>query len=94
MAVRKQNLKKYGLTLDEYSQMLEEQNHVCAVCKQPETSKNQFGTVSLAVDHCHETGLNRGLLCMACNRSIGMLGEDVKRIESVIEYLKKHKNEK
>ena len=70
---RSNHLKyNYGLTTEQYEKMLEEQNGVCAICKLPETwTHKKTGKVSLlSVDHDHETGKIRGLLCRDCNQSI------------------------
>jgi hypothetical protein len=61
-------LKKYGLTPEQYEQMLTEQNGVCAICRISKPSKNR-----LSVDHDHTTGKVRGLLCVPCNRTVGYL---------------------
>lgn len=69
--MRKWLLKKgYGLTLEQYERLLEDQNGVCAICLQPEHRVYNGTLASLAVDHCHETGRVRGLLCIRCNRSL------------------------
>ena len=60
---------KYDITQEEYKALLEKRGGVCAVCKSS-CSTN----VNLCVDHCHETGDIRGLLCNDCNRGIGLLG--------------------
>ena len=60
------NLKKYGITLDEYNTLLAKQRGVCAICENTCLSGKQ-----LAVDHDHTMGFIRGLLCMKCNRSLG-----------------------
>lgn len=71
---RKYELKKFGLTEEDYQRLLLEQNYVCAICLQPETVRLKSGeTKRLAVDHCHEKGNVRGLLCYACNIGIGLL---------------------
>lgn len=68
--------KKYGIGLAEYKEMLAAQDGVCASCRRPET-KVQFGTVRmLSVDHDHDTGKVRGLLCGNCNAGIGYFGND------------------
>jgi hypothetical protein len=69
--------RKYGITLAQYKEMSEAQGHVCAVCAKPERVVDyRTGTVNqLAVDHCHETGRVRGLLCYSCNRVLGTLGD-------------------
>lgn len=77
---------KFGITLNDYNVMFKKQKGVCAICKQPETVKNYF----LAVDHCHKTGKVRGLLCLRCNRGIGLLKDDYEILKSATKYLKKH----
>jgi Recombination endonuclease VII len=75
-----------------YKTMRESQNNVCALCFKPEKRQHATtGTVwDLAIDHCHETGRVRGLLCNACNRGLGLLGDTVDTLERVLLYLKKH----
>lgn len=69
--VRKHLLKKnYGLTVQQYDKMVEDQNGLCAICEKPETTSSKGTVLSLCVDHCHETGEIRGLLCLRCNRSL------------------------
>ncbi len=58
--------RKYGITMDQYAQMLAAQGGGCAICHAPPPT-----TRSLAVDHCHATGVVRALLCGTCNRSLG-----------------------
>jgi hypothetical protein len=77
--------EKYGLTSDEYQSMLEQQNHVCAICHQKCTSKP-----SLAVDHDHVTGKVRGLLCGNCNNGLGRFKDNVEWLSNAIEYLNEH----
>jgi hypothetical protein len=64
-------LNKYGITLEEYNLMLEEQEHKCAICGDHESNTRWGKTVKLAVDHDHETGKVRGLLCQRCNTTLG-----------------------
>jgi len=90
--IKNSNLKKYGITIDEYEAMFNKQNGSCAICKNPETKTNQYGLIRLAVEHCHRSGKNRGLLCMNCNRAIGLIGENLETISSMLDYLKKHEN--
>lgn len=83
---RKQHLKRtFGLTLEEYDQMFEEQNGVCAICGRINDNGRR-----LCVDHNHTTGQVRALLCTNCNTAIGLLNEDKQRISSVIDYLDKY----
>lgn len=76
---------KYGITLGDYDAMLREQNGRCAICFSPQPSG-----VSLYIDHCHDTGAVRGLLCRPCNSGIGFLQDDVNRMKSAIRYLENH----
>lgn len=77
---RKTNLKKFGLTLEEYEAIHRSQNDVCAICEREETNKR------LAVDHCHTKGNVRGLLCMGCNTAIGKLNTP-ELLNKAIKYL-------
>lgn len=86
-------IKKYfNLTLDEYNQMFIERDNKCDICNNPESAKHQNGkTRALALDHCHETGKIRGLLCTSCNRGIGLLKDNITLLENAVEYLRKFK---
>lgn len=90
-AKRNSTLKvKYGITIEEYESMLNSQNNKCAICHNVNFHINSSTnkTTNLAVDHCHKTGRVRGLLCMICNRVIGMFNDDVLRLENAIKYLR------
>ena len=78
--------RAYGLDFKDYERMLEEQNGVCAICSSPPPNNRK---TRLAIDHCHKTGKVRGLLCDKCNRSIGLLKDDVSVLKSAIKYLTK-----
>lgn len=84
---RTNNLRKYGITQAKYDAMLAEQGGVCAICKLPESRENQFGVMSLAVDHDHETGRVRGLLCSYCNRALGGFRDSAALLRTAAEYL-------
>ena len=73
--------EKFGLSRLEYDTLLQMQGGVCAICSRPESRK----THSLAVDHNHQTGKVRGLLCSCCNRLVGRL-EDPKG-QAALQYL-------
>jgi len=67
---RRRNLKRlYGLSLQDYEQLLKEQNFKCALCDKTHEQEKVVGK-NLAVDHCHKTGQVRGLLCNDCNRNL------------------------
>jgi len=86
---RARAIAKYGMTLAEYDTLLLKQKEVCAICKRAERNRIKAGGVlrSLAVDHDHETGVVRGLLCSSCNRGLGKFGDDPNRLRSAAEYL-------
>ncbi len=75
------NMKRlYGINLEQYAELLERQGNCCAICGKPE-----FGQ-RLAIDHCHSTGIVRGLLCIHCNLSLGVYENRKNEFE---EYLKR-----
>ena len=77
--------RKYGMTHEDYERLLKEQNGHCALCdKRPEQERYPH----LHVDHCHETGRIRGLLCNKHNLIIGQLGDTEEAISKVLDYLK------
>ena len=84
---RESELKRnFGIGLHEYDLMFTEQKGKCACCgsHQNELTKN------LAVDHDHDTGLIRGLLCNHCNLAIGILGDNTEGLMRALNYLEKH----
>lgn len=85
--------RKFGITLDDYNNMLTEQGGKCMICKNTETSvENKTGNVKdLAVDHCHSTGKIRGLLCFRCNTTIGRFEDDIELLKSAIKYIEENK---
>lgn len=84
---RNNDLKRnYGITLDEHTQMYETQNGVCAICKGQGDGKWK----KLCVDHDHETGKVRQLLCRNCNMVLGQVGDNINLLEEMIKYLQKH----
>lgn len=88
------HFKKYGVHPNEFNQKLKDQNFVCAICEEPETSlfRNIPGKVKkLSQDHDHKTGKMRGLLCTRCNHFLGRVNEDISLIQKMIDYLVKHK---
>lgn len=81
----------FGISLQEYNVMLEEQNYRCAVCDKAHGTDLHNGkrTKGLGVDHDHVTGKIRGLLCTNCNKGIGHLGDSPERLRKAAEYLEK-----
>jgi len=84
LAKRKINLKQFGMTIKAYDKLFAKQRGACAICKQPDLDKR------LAVDHCHQTGKVRGLLCDRCNFSLGGFEDNINLLNKAIEYLKIH----
>ncbi len=81
--------KSYGITLDQYNNMFDEQGGVCAICGEEETARHGNGVVrSLHIDHCHTTGQVRGLLCNKCNFALGGFKSSEEVLLSAIRYLK------
>lgn len=78
--------KQIGLTKEIYTQLLNKYNNKCAICEKAPIKK------ALAVDHCHETGKIRGLLCDNCNRAIGYLKDDHNLINKAASYVAEYKN--
>lgn len=73
--------RRFGITLEQYDQMLRSQRGVCAICQ----GKCKRGRLS--VDHCHRTGRVRGLLCRACNLLLGAAGDSRKLLKRAEAYL-------
>lgn len=80
---------QFGITLDEFEAMVFLQDNLCMKCGEPETSTDdRTGEVrALCVDHCHDTGRVRGLLCARCNAGIGALGDSIEGLLEAIRYL-------
>lgn len=81
-------LAQYGLTLEDYERMLDQQGGVCAICG---TSDPRHGrSRRFCVDHDHSTGRVRALLCANCNKALGLLADDPDRVRSAERYLRLH----
>lgn len=78
--------KKYGLTIEDYELMLNAQGGACAICGSDQV--RGFGK-RMAVDHCHDTGKVRGILCGNCNRGIGNFAHDPELLEAASRYLRR-----
>lgn len=75
--------REYNITLQEYRWILKFQNDACAICKRPANTMK----MQLSVDHCHKTGLIRGLLCMGCNRALGKFQDSLIKLRAAVAYL-------
>lgn len=76
---------KYGLSIEGYAHLLNEQDLRCAICRSPDWPGKDNRP---HVDHCHASGKVRGLLCGKCNNGLGNFDEDLARFESATAYLK------
>ena len=74
--------KAYGLTVDDYEFLNVTQQGLCAICDRPDAA-------GLHIDHHHDTGLIRGLLCGKCNKAIGLLKEDPALFDAASAYLQR-----
>ena len=80
-------IRRYGIDVEDYERMLEEQNGGCYICgKVPEDNR------ALDIDHDHATGKVRGLLCSNHNRALGLLNDDVVLMLKSVEYLVKQRD--
>lgn len=73
----------YGITLEDYNRMFEEQNGCCKICNRHQMEVKR----RLNVDHCHETDEVRGLLCNQCNQALGLVKENPNTIKAMLEYI-------
>lgn len=87
---------KYKITLEDFDNMLQQQEGVCAICGNPEYRVDPVikKVRNLSVDHCHKTGKVRGLLCSDCNIGLGAYRDDLYRLAKAIVYLSKQQSKK
>jgi hypothetical protein len=83
---RGSRIRSYGISTEEYDQMLLDQNGVCYICNKKPSDKR-----ALDIDHNHETGEVRGLLCSQHNRAIGLFDDSINLLAKAIEYLSRNK---
>lgn len=90
---RNETIRNYGVSPEWYEAKLVEQGGVCAICKLPESfvNKRSGGIKLLCIDHDHDTGKVRGLLCQKCNVALGNMGDDPKRVRNLARYLVERK---
>lgn len=89
----KTNARRFGITETEYGEIWDEQNGHCAICGDPPSSNctKSDGTPKLfSIDHDHETGKVRGLLCIRCNSMLGFAHDNCEILLKAAEYLLKH----
>ncbi len=74
---------EYGITLEEFNDFADSLDWRCQIC--------DVQTDDLCVDHCHETGKVRSLLCKKCNAALGLLNDDLATVENALNYLRRYK---
>jgi len=82
--------RNYGLTINDYDAIYEAQEGRCRIC----TTTEPRGRGGFHVDHCHETGIVRGLLCTGCNMMLGLVKDNKETLMRAIEYLAANDNHK
>lgn len=80
---RARKLSKYGLTIDDYDRMFAAQSGACNICRKPPKQGK-----SLHVDHCHDTGRIRGLLCFRCNFGLSFFFDDADTVARALTHLR------
>ena len=81
--------REYGVGLDWVEEKLIEQGYTCAICKKEGFKMRDDHMTGLNLDHCHNTGAPRGLLCHNCNRALGLLQDDPEIIKEAARYVGK-----
>lgn len=76
---------KYGLTVEELGELLENSNGVCTIC-------GRLPNKWLVIDHCHNTNIVRGILCEKCNQSLGLMDDNIEYLKNAINYLEKSRS--
>ncbi len=86
-AVRDHALRRFGITADDYDRMLAAQGGGCAICGIKTVT--QKGRKNFHVDHCHATGVVRGLLCHMCNVGLGAFKDEPARLRRAADYIER-----
>lgn len=85
------NLRRYGLTVEQWQAMVTAQDNRCAICGNPPNPGTGPATKRLHVDHDHVTGRNRDLLCNTCNYGIGQFKDDPALLRAAADYIDRHR---
>lgn len=80
--------RRRKITLEHYQDLIAQQNNKCAICNREETRMHNGKVTRLCIDHCHDSGKVRGLLCHACNTAIGKFEDRIDLLNNAILYLK------
>lgn len=96
---RNKHLKrKYGITQAQYLNLYKEQGGTCKICNTPLTTEQSALRLgderlqgSTCIDHCHKTGIVRGLLCFHCNTALGHVFDNTEILENMKKYLEEYR---
>jgi len=80
---------RYGVTKESFVALLASQGGKCALCHTREPTVRGGSNVSWNIDHCHETGRVRGILCSPCNLRLGHFKDNVDMLQRAIDYLRR-----
>lgn len=83
LGIKRNHLKQFGITVEDYNKMFDKQNGCCAICGK---HQSEF-KIAFAVDHNHKTGKVRGLLCSRCNTMLGFASDNINILKAAINYL-------
>ena len=81
-------LAQFGISVEQYDAILAAQGGGCAICGSADADRRGH---RLHIDHCHTTGVVRGILCAACNTTLGKFGDDAGRLRRAADYLDRFK---
>lgn len=83
-------LKNYGITFQQFYELIGSQNGLCALCKIKLGPEIQNAATAPVVDHCHKTGKVRGILHRKCNSALGIIGDSLDAAKNLIAYLEQN----
>ena len=83
---------KYGITIEQRQELFDKQNGKCAICSCVVHLDGIKNGTQAVIDHCHDSGKIRGMLCNLCNQGLGLFKDNIEAIERAIKYLKENQN--
>jgi hypothetical protein len=82
---------KHNITYEEFIERAAKQNNKCALCS-IDLTFDKIQDSKAVMDHCHTTGVKRGVLCYACNLGLGKFKDNIEALQKSVNYLKEHQN--
>jgi len=83
----KYSATRYGITSEECLKLYNDCNGQCGICSKPISFGAEDRNEKVCIDHCHETDRIRGILCHPCNCALGLMQDDIERLQKAIAYL-------